>query len=1159
MRERDPHAPGEVAAGVQTPSDARSTRTHADPLQQLAPGALISGRYRIREFIGIGGMGIVYRAHDQQLDLEVALKVLRPEFGIEEGRLDRFRRELILARQVTHRNVVRIHDLGADGELYFLTMDLVRGRSLSEQLAREGRFPAERAVPIVRQLAAGLEAAHEEGVVHRDLKPSNILLDDSGRAYITDFGVARSLTAAGLTQKGAVVGTPDYLSPEQARGEEVDGRSDLYALGIVLFELLSGELPFRGESYSEILAQRLTGRPKELTQLGVALSPQLRAIVRRCLEREPARRYQHARELIADLDALGVRPRRRRSVIVATAGALVLLALSWLGWRAGQGSLIPGPWTHWVSKVQLPAARSASLLVLPFVNETGRSDLAWTGSGLAELLAEVLAESPAVRVIDSFRLRTVLDDLKLGSGPYSESILHQLAELFEADHLVTARLRAQGGKLRVEARLLSSGRPEGLASAALPPVVAGAGEIQRLGSELGRVIRSRLEVGGPAEAAGFSSAPAALEAYANGVELLGRGDALAAAPLLKRAVETDSAFTAAWIRLAAAQQALGYDQQALEASARAVSTLGRRKDRIAFEALAQRALLQGEPQRAQQILRDLMARYPNHSEAGLQLAEAYEQSGDLGAAIEVLQHQVEIDPANPRGWYLLAKNSILSGNGRQAVDEYLVRALVLQNKLRSRQGKADVLNAFGVAYRELGELEQAGEHYRQAAQLRREIGDLRGYATTLRNLSGIDLVRGDFNSAQDNLEQALAILVQIGDQAGIADVHNDSGVLEEERGRYAAALEHYRRGLQLRRQLGDQRAIAESQSNVGYAYYLQAQYDNAMVYWQQSLDLVRQSGNLRGVVLGTQNIGLLQLAQGDWDAAAKSFLTALEQGRKVEHENAVAVSLGHLGRLAQWQGRFPAALASYAEALEILERLGDQRGQVEFGLGAAETLLDLGLWTQVQERLESVGAMLESGGNHEQRAELLRLRGELHRKRHESAAALRAFQSALEEARAGHALVALLFARLGSVAASLNQNGDAQAAVTELAKLESEADPIGHALLELRILETLALAELRRGQLERAEQAVSRALRRAGRCGSYAGAHRLHWLHSQILQARGSEAAATSARGRAAAELLRIRTALDPTQRQGFDQLVEVREIDHGTTQREDSGSRTAT
>ena len=225
--------------------DAAPTLTGQLAAAELRSGDVLAGRFRIESMLGIGGMGVVYRAYDQSLDVDVAIKLLRPELARRPESFERFRQELLLARQVSSPHVVRIHDIAEHDGRWFISMDFVDGRFAGTAYRSRRQIAIDEALPITRGLLEGLTAAHGRGVVHRDLKPANVLLDKSNHAYITDFGVARSLGATGgMTQSGVIFGTPEYLSPEQARGEKVDARSDLYTVGLILYEMLSGTLPF---------------------------------------------------------------------------------------------------------------------------------------------------------------------------------------------------------------------------------------------------------------------------------------------------------------------------------------------------------------------------------------------------------------------------------------------------------------------------------------------------------------------------------------------------------------------------------------------------------------------------------------------------------------------------------------------------------------------------------------------------------------------------------------------------------------------------------------------------------------------------------------------------------------------------------------------------
>jgi tetratricopeptide (TPR) repeat protein len=1145
---RGPGEADEAGASAGAPPES-PTRTAAGD-RRLLPGALLAGRYRIVQLVGVGGMGMVYRAEDEQLGLAVAVKVLRPELAESRDLLERFKRELVLARQVSHPNVVRIHDIGHDlgshGDLVFLTMDYVAGRSLRDLLAEEGRLDPQRAAGIARQLAAGLAAAHGAGVVHRDLKPGNVLLDAAGRAAITDFGVARSLAAAGPTLPGMVLGTLDYLSPEQARGEAVDGRTDLYALGIVLYEMLTGRMPFAGGTAAETLAQRLTGVPRDLRFGAAEVPPWLARIVRRLLEREPARRYASARELAADLGRgrgphLSLRPKTWR-LAAAAAGVAGLLTLGWTAHeRAGLARRGPA-----APVASVAAGPRHAVAILPLADETGQRELAWVASGLPEMLASSLAESSRLRVLDSQRVSRTAADLKLPPGPLAEAEARRVAQLLDADRLVAGRVRAAGGRLRVDLSLVAADL-HGLPATPLH-AEAPAGEAFRLIDQLGATLRERLEVPPAAAPPAPSRSPAALAAYAQGAASLARGDALAAVPALERAVAADPRFTAAWVRLARAREALGRHEPAEEAARRAVATLPPGESRAADEAQAVEARLLGRPQRAQEILSRVVARHPDDVEARLELAEAYGEQGSLDRAVAALEPAMRLAPHDPRGWLLLGRYSILAGNARRAVDEYLVRALVAQNELGSDEGRADVWNAFGVAYNDLGETARAVENYERAAALRRRIGDERGYATTLRNLANIHTVRGEHEAAAKQLAQALAILERLGDQAGIADLYNDLGVLAEEQGGYERALAQYRRALAIRRDLGNDLALAQSYSNVGYACYLLGRFDDATAYGRQQLELAKRSGDATGVVLATQSLGVLALAQGDWDAAARDLLAALRTSRDLGMKAATASSLGHLGRLAAYQGRFGAALASYAEALAVLRELGDRRGLAEFTLAQAAAEIELGMADAAGERLRAAAELLAGERSREQQAELARLQGEWHRLRGERAAARAALGRALAEAKASQAAVELLAVRLSAAEAGLA--GGESSPSRELERLAEEAAALGHAELRLRAAEALAFTALAAGDAPRAARAARSGLATASACGGWAGAYRLHQLLARALERGGGlpgspatpAAEAAAERAQAAAEIARVGRDLKPAERRSFERTASAEE-----------------
>jgi len=280
------------------------TRTMETPAGVRTRGTIVAGRYEILEELGSGGMGAVYRVFDKKLEEEVALKLIRPEIAANRKTIERFKNELKIARKIAHKNVCKMYDLGETEGTSFITMEYVPGEDLRSFIRRSGQLTVGKTVVLGGQIAEGLAEAHRMGVVHRDLKPGNIMIDREGSAKIMDFGIARTAAGAGITGEGAIIGTPEYMSPEQVEGKEADQRSDIYALGVILFEMVVGSPPFEGETPFSIANKHKTEPPPIPKKLLPQIPDALSKIILRCLEKDKAKRYQTAEELVADLSAL---------------------------------------------------------------------------------------------------------------------------------------------------------------------------------------------------------------------------------------------------------------------------------------------------------------------------------------------------------------------------------------------------------------------------------------------------------------------------------------------------------------------------------------------------------------------------------------------------------------------------------------------------------------------------------------------------------------------------------------------------------------------------------------------------------------------------------------------------------------------------------------
>ena len=414
-----------IAAGSLVPTATPSSEALSSDTPSTTSGPqVVGGRYEVLGLVGVGGMGSVYRARDRELDEIVALKMLRKELVAAPGMLERFRQEAKLARRVTHRNVARTFDIGEHAGDKFLTMEFVDGESLAGKLAREGALPMHEVAALTVAICDGLSAAHAAGVVHRDLKPDNVLLAKDGRVVITDFGIARATVGAAQTM-GMPIGTPTYMAPEQVEGaQDVDARADLYALGAILYELLTGERAWKGDAVYVVAAARLMKPPPDPRAVRPQVSDAAAAVVLKCMARARGDRYATAAEVLAAVvAAANVAP----PVSTAVPSGVMRAA------RAGREALLEG------------ADSAKTIAVLPFRN-TGKAEDEYIADGLTDDLIDALSMTKGLKVRGRgavMRFKGVDRDAR------------ELGRELDVQVVVEGSVKKHGPQLRVSARLVS--------------------------------------------------------------------------------------------------------------------------------------------------------------------------------------------------------------------------------------------------------------------------------------------------------------------------------------------------------------------------------------------------------------------------------------------------------------------------------------------------------------------------------------------------------------------------------------------------------------------------------------------------------------------------------------------------------------------------------
>jgi predicted ATPase/Tfp pilus assembly protein PilF len=941
----------------------------------LAPGALLAGRYRIGRFLARGGMGEVHEARDELLDVTLALKTLRLDLEGDPLQLRRFKRELLLARSITHPNVCRMYDLEVDRStrrvLFFLTMELLGGETLRARILARGRLAAGEALPLVRQMATALGAAHAAGVVHRDFKSGNVMLVPGSageRVVVTDFGIACLDQGAGralsnlsdVTRLGDLLGTPAYMAPEQVRGEPAGPAADVYALGVVLFEMVTGRLPFEGATPIETARRKLTEDPPSPRALVADLEPGWEGTILRCIAREPGARFASAAEVAAALagDVVASTPSRRvlpaeRDAFVGRGAALDELArrlelgarLVTLVGPGGTGKTRLAARHGWSARPSYPggvwfcdltAARSRDGIASAVASALGVA--LGKGDPIVQLGHAIAGRGLALFILDNFE--QVVEHAAATVGRWLERAP-------EARFVVTSRERL--GLAGEETQALEPLDEEEGVALFLTRAREYRPEFGSEGSE-GEGVRQVVRL--------VDGLPLAIELAAARMRMLGIGQIVERLKdrfrllaggtgegrhaTLRAAIDSSWELLEPWERAAFAQCAVFEGGFTLEA-AEAVLELGRCPEAPwvvdVVQALVDKSLLRmlvpeggsGEPRFAMFV--------SLHEYAAEKLrTEGAVPSGGSGA-------EAERAVAERHGRHYAGSGTdkaIAALETHGGVARRQAMALELDNLVAACR-QAVVRRDGPTAVRTLAAartvLELKGP-YALGEELGRQVlglGSLgpadRGHA--LRSLAAGLRDAGQWDEARKHFDEALAIARATGDRSAEGIVLGRLGGLHSTQGRMDEALQHFQEALAIHRESGDRPPEGVVLGHLGLVHKFQGRIDQALRYYHDALVIHRAVGNRRfeGIVLG--NLGNLHQEQGRMEEALRHYQDALSIHREVGDRGYEGKVLGHLGVLHHLQGRMEEALRHYHAARAIHREVGNRRmeGNVVSNLG----------------------------------------------------------------------------------------------------------------------------------------------------------------------------------------------------------------------------------
>ncbi|HEY6944284.1 MAG TPA: tetratricopeptide repeat protein, partial [Candidatus Acidoferrum sp.] len=1062
--------------------------------------------YRVIEKLGGGGMGVVYRAHDQQLDRDIALKVLPPGLLADEAARKRFRNEALALAKLNHPCIETIHDFGSEAGVDFLVMELVSGVSLSQKL-KGGPLDEKETRRLGAQLAEGLAAAHAQGVIHRDLKPGNLQITPEGRLKILDFGLAKLFhpereidQTLSLDDTHSVSGTLPYMSPEQLRAENVDARSDIYSAGAVLYEMATAERPFLENQPTRLIDAILHSSPKPLSSRGASASASLESIIFKALAKEPARRYQSARELLVALESSGIaaEPARGKAWKATGAAALVLVLAAGAAIGLNLGKLrdylasrwSPGKARGALSGPATPPRRSVA--VLGFKNTSGRAEAAWLSTGLSEMLTTELGTGEHLRTIAEENVARAKADLSLSDADsLAKDTLTRVRKNLGTDYVLLGSFvdlgKEAGGQVRVDMRLQDAQTGETIG------IVSETGtesQLFDLVSRAGQELRGKLGMGNLSEAeagsvrAAISTNPEASRLYAQGLEKLRVFDALGARDLLEKAVEADPSYALAHSALSAAWSSLGYDAKAAEEAKKAFDLSANlpREDHLSIEGRYYEATKNWP--KAVEVYRKLWTFAADNLDYGLRLAQVQTSGSTAKDALATVDELRKLAPPaadDPR--IDLAEEAAARGQSDYKRElAASLQATEKGQKLGARQLVARAELAQGRAYYSLGDMQHFQEAAEAARRIYAEAGDRSGEASALHNLATGLYDHGERAAALKMQQEVLETCRKIGNRRCMADSWNSIGVGLKDQASFAEAQKAYEQAIAIRRETGDRIGEAIGVNNIAVLFYEQGKLAAAKKQYEHSLAITREIGDKRGIARALTNLAILIHEQGQLEESRKLHEQSLAIRREIGDKTGLAIGLNNLATVLLDQGDLAAAQKAIDEQLPIFQQAGIQRGLAYAKFLQGQVQEERGELQAARQTQEEVLAMRNKMGEKTTAEDSLLALAQLSMEEGHAADAEKPARQVVERAQAEKEHANELNAR-AILARSLLEQGNAAQAEKEIRVAEAGAATMEGRLLAMGIATTAARIHAMNGKSAQALKSLANTLTEAARLG----------------------------------------------------------------------------